>query len=193
MIPYFVLVIEGDADRRFMTMLYQKYNRLIYHEIFQIVSDTWVAEDLMQDVFIKLIERVEELRCKDRNRLINYIISVAKNSARNYLRDSSRYVEVSFDEQSDLDDPLCGRDTIEMRLTLESDLDRLTRIWPKLDVRSRYLLDNYYILKKSAPELASDLGMKSSSIRMALTRARRTAYQLLEQELEKGSDNHSVR
>lgn len=185
MIPYFVLVIESDADRRFMMMLYQKYNRLIYHEIFQIVSDTWVAEDLMQEVFIKLIERVEELRCKDRNRLINYIISAAKNSARNYLRDSIRYVEVPFDEQSDLDNPFHDRDMMETRLILESELDGLTRIWPKLDMRSRYLLDGYYILKKSAPEIASDLGMKSSSVRMALTRARRTAYQLLEQELDK--------
>lgn len=193
MIPYFVLVIESDADRRFMTMLYQKYNRLIYHEIFQIVSDTWVAEDLMQEVFIKLIERLEELRCKDRNHLVNYVISAAKNSARNYLRDSNRYVELPFDEQSDLADPTFNRDKIEMRLVLESDLDRLTRIWPRLDGRSRYLLDAYYILKKSTPEMALDLGVKSSSVRMALTRARRAAYQLLEQELEKNTDKHSVR
>ena len=50
MIPYCILAIEDDSDRAFMTSLYNRYGRLIYHQIFRIVADTWAAEDLMQEV-----------------------------------------------------------------------------------------------------------------------------------------------
>lgn len=84
MIPYCILIIEDDNDRDFMSTLYLSYNRLMYREIFKIVNDPWVTEDLMQEVLIKLIDRVKELRAKDRQHLINYVITVSKNKARNY-------------------------------------------------------------------------------------------------------------
>ena len=50
MIPYCILIIEDDSDREFMSKLYLSYNRLMYREIFKIVNDPWVTEDLMQEV-----------------------------------------------------------------------------------------------------------------------------------------------
>ena len=127
MISYFILVIENDADQEFMTMLFQNYSRLMYHEIFQIVNDRWVTEDVMQEVLIKLIDKIEELRNKDRKRQINYIISASKNSARNYLRDHRRYIEISFEEQSGLADSLFCRDEIEDQLILQCELESIRK------------------------------------------------------------------
>lgn len=56
-------------------------------------------------------------------------------------------------------------------------------LWPKLDPRSRYLLEGTYILEKSAEEIAEDLGIKTSSIRMSLTRAKRKARMLISGEM----------
>ena len=85
MIPYCILAIEDDSDRAFMTSLYNRYGRLIYHQIFRIVADTWAAEDLMQEVLIKLIERVKELRAKEERQLVNY-----GNTAQKSRRDTAR-------------------------------------------------------------------------------------------------------
>ena len=59
-------------------------------------------------------------------------------------------------------------------------MEALSRIWTQLDERTRYLLEGYYILNLPAAEMARELNIKPASLRMALTRARKTAYQLLQ-------------
>ena len=165
-----------------MTRLYLDYNRLMRQQIAKIVQDEWAAEDLMQTTLMKLIDKVQDLRTKDRNHLINYIISACKNQARNYIRDKSRHMEYSIDEYLDVPDQHNGADEIEMRLAHTDELEHLSKVWPKLDERSRYLLESHYILEKSLYEIAENLGIKPDSVRMALTRARKTAYALLTKE-----------
>ena len=55
------------------------------------------------------------------------------------------------------------------------DADVLWRVWPQLDSRTRQLLEDKYVLNMSDAEIASALGVKSSSVRMLLTRARSKA------------------
>ena len=73
MIPYCILVIEDDDDRAFMEQLFVDYHRLMYHEIFKLVHNQWAAEDVMQSTLVRLIDKIPELRSKDRNHLVNYI------------------------------------------------------------------------------------------------------------------------
>lgn len=184
MIPYCILVMEDEDDRAFMTELFLQYHRLMFSQINQIVQDNWAAEDVVQNVLLKLIEKVEDLKTKDRDHLVNYIISACKNRARNYVRDNSTHIESSLDEYADIPDTKQGRDKIEAGLIRADELNSLFRIWPKLDERSQLILEGYYILGKSSVELAEELGIQPNSVRMALTRARKNAYRLLEQEHE---------
>lgn len=96
MVPFCILAIENEDDREFMTRLYLDYSRLMQQQITKIVQDEWAAEDLMQTTLVKLIDKVQDLRTKDRNHLINYIISACKNQARNYMRDKNRHAEYSI-------------------------------------------------------------------------------------------------
>ena len=182
MVPFCILAIENEDDREFMTRLYLDYSRLMQQQITKIVQDEWAAEDLMQTTLVKLIDKVQDLRTKDRNHLINYIISACKNQARNYMRDKNRHAEYSIDEYLDMPNPHDGADEIEMRLAYTDELEHLSKVWPKLDGRSRYLLESHYILEKSPYEIAANLGIKPDSVRMALTRARKAAYALLAKE-----------
>ena len=71
-------------------------------------------------------------------------------------------------------------EAIELQVIKKEDLEALSRIWTQLDERTRYLLEGYYILNLPAAEMARELNIKPASLRMALTRARKTAYQLLQ-------------
>lgn len=185
MIPYVILAIESDDDREFMTQLYFEYQRLMYREIFQITRDKWATEDVMQETLVKLIDKIPLLRSRDRDRRINYIISASKNTAINYLKKEKRRTVFSFDDNMDSPTEL-SHDPIETwmeQLSVVEDWDCLHRVWPKLDEKSRYLLEGRYILRKSPEEMAADLGIKVASLRMALTRARRHAKQLMTEEM----------
>lgn len=184
MIPLCILLIEDDSDRTFMEDLFLNYQRLMYHTIFGIVKSHWDTEDVMQSTLVKLIDKIELLKGLCRDRRINYIISSCKNGAKNHLRDRSYSKETTFEDYIDTADSENDSHAIEANLLKHEDMDQLNRVWPKVDERDRHLLEGYYILGKTAPELGDELQIKASSIRMALTRARRNVYLLLEKELE---------
>ena len=110
---------------------------------------------------------------------MNYIISASRNRAKNYLRDYSRYQLIPFDDETEIPDAECSGDDMYFRLIRKSNLDILARIWPYLDERSRFLLEGRYLLEKTPQDLAQELNIKPDSVRMALTRARKAAYQLM--------------
>lgn len=182
MTPLCILLIEDDDDRAFMEELYHNYQRLMYQTIWGIVKNHWDTEDIMQMTLIKLIDKVILLRSQERNKRINYIISACKNNAKYHLRGHSHTKETPFEDYIDYIEPHSDTHPIEVNLLKQEDLNQLERIWPKMDERDRHLLEGYYILEKTMLELGEELGVKPGSIRMALTRARRNAYQLLEKE-----------
>lgn len=187
MIPYCILAIEDDDDRAFMEYLFLEYHRLMYSEIQKITHDAWITEDVMQSTLEKLIDKIALLRKLDRKRLVNYIITASKNTAINYLKKEKKVTVFSFDDCIDspsepYSDPI--GEQLE-QLEIKEDWQCLHKVWPKLDARSKYVLEGRYILEKTPEEMSKDLDIKVSSLRMALTRAKRIAKKLMLTELSK--------
>ena len=176
MLPLVIMAIEDEDDKAFMTWLYLQYRRLIYSEVRKIIGNTDEVEDLLQSVVEKLIEKLSLLRGMEQNKLVNYIISTAKNTAYNSLRGKDR--GILWEEQEALADPAPTDQIIA-----QEDLYRLAHVWGNLDERTQYLLSAKYILKKSGKEIAGNLNMPSDNVRTALVRARRKARQAMEQRV----------
>lgn len=176
MLPLIIMAIEDEDDKAFMTRLYLQYRRLIYSEIRKIIGGGDEAEDLLQTVVEKLIEKLPLLREMERDKLVNYIISAAKNTAYNYLR--GRKPEVPWEDQEEA----LPASAPEERVIAQEDLLALAQAWPELGERTQYLLTAKYILKKSGREIAGDLNMPPDNVRMALVRARRRAREAMERK-----------
>lgn len=176
MIAYYILSIENESDREFMESLYYEYHRLMYSTILHSIEDQELVEDVMQTTFERLIDRIPLLKTLSRDRLVNYILSSCKNNAYNLKRYMQRHNPTSFDFDSENTN---YENSIELHLIIEEDLACLERIWPLLDKRSRYLLRAKYILGMKTEDIAMELNIKSGSVRMALSRARKEAYKLM--------------
>ena len=141
--------------------------------------EEFIKELMEDDDFIEIQRNdlAEHFNCVPSQ--INYVIATAKNTSLNYLRDTKKYFAYSFD------DFLCCPDDdghsryVEASLIRQEDVEALAKVWPKLDPKIRYILEEKYVLDKSSAEIAQDLGIKPDSVRMALTRARRAALSLL--------------
>jgi len=99
MIPSIILAIEDDDDREFMTWLYKQYQRLMYREILKIVQETWDVDDIMQSLLVKLIGQIALLKTLDRQHLIDYLVTAARNTALNFRRDNkldTRQFQMAF-------------------------------------------------------------------------------------------------
>lgn len=180
MIPVIILAIEDESDREFMTRLYLDHEKIMYAEMLKICDDRFAMDDVLQDSLIRLIDKIDVLRSLDERKRINYIITTVRNQMRNYLRNQKQNVPYSLDEEDtswqktlavdlDLDDVLFRKDRI----------NRLHHIWPQLSEQTQQLLEEKYILGLSNADIAVNLGVKTESVRMMLTRARKEALYYL--------------
>ena len=177
-------VREGAASadgRQFMEELFLSYERMVLSEIRKLVDDSWEAEDLLQTVFVKLIEKEALLRTMDVGRRTGYIAAAARNTAISALQKRKRTMLVSLDNTPFLEtkSDLVGG-SVEEEFILREGLETLQGIWPALDEQTRYLLEAKYLLDKRGVEIAADLGVPAANVRMALTRARRKVNELME-------------
>ena len=180
-IPVIISAIEDESDREFMENLFLSYQRLMYYEINHIIDDCWLAEDVMQSTIVKLINNIETIRHLPTRKLVNYLISACKNTALNELRNKYRHNETLVGDWYDIiSENTCYEDNPEFYVLKDEEFDILAQLWDKLDERSKYLLRGRYILNLTYDELARELHVKPESIRMALTRARRSALSHLE-------------
>ena len=183
MIPSCILAIENEDDREFMIFVYEEYKRLMYSTTQKVLSNHWDIEDVMGNVLEKLIDKLQTLRSLTRDRRVNYIISACTYTAYNFKRDNKSQRETPYEDALLADDEAMKECEIEWEIIKDEQLKALERVMSKLDIRTRCLLEGYYILEKPMKELAKDLGIKPGSIRMALTRARRRAFTMLQKEL----------
>lgn len=170
MIPYLILAIEDDDDRAFMTDLYMNYRQLLYKEILQITHNRWDAEDLMQSLLVKLIDRLETLRRLSEPQLVAYIYTAARHTAFNHCRDdkSSLFADIEPEETAS------SYDTEDFIIKKEQ-MFNLLSVWDSLDESTKYLLSARYILNKSGKEIAEELQIPPNNVRMAIVRAKRKA------------------
>ena len=172
---------EQRSNQQFISHIYQEYERLMYYTVRKYIADMHQCEDVVQDSLEKLIEKVEVLRILSEPALANYIVVTVKNTSINYLKryDIERvrieelYRELVAKESysQSLDEILISKETCF----------RLKKVWPNLDEETRRLLEGKYFLGYDDRKLAMMFGCKPNSIRMKLTRARRTVLCFLKE------------
>ena len=183
MIPYYILAIEDETDRAHMTALFFQYQKLMYSTIQKVTNDHWLIDDIFQTSFEHLIGKIDLLKDLDRNRLVNYLIVTCRNTAYNMCRSYSAHITEDLDEYATILPDETQPSHLDDYLIQKDRLSSLKSIWPKLDNRSQNLLEAKYILGKLDSDIAKELDIKEASVRMALSRARKKAYELIKREV----------
>lgn len=73
-----------QKDERAFEAIYHDTKYVIYSMIISIVNNRFLAEDIMQDVYIKMVEKINYYNPK--YKFINWLITIAKNESIDYLR-----------------------------------------------------------------------------------------------------------
>ena len=80
-----------------INQIYKEYAEVVYGFIFRMCRDENLAEDILQDTFLKAIEKINtfDQRCK----LTTWLCQIAKNTYFDYLRKLKQNEEVFLDEE----------------------------------------------------------------------------------------------
>ena len=147
--------------------LVDKYARLVYQLAYARTRSKEAAEDIFQDVFLKLVSKRPVFDSAEHEKA--WFCRVTINCANSYWRNPFRRRTQPLEEMGELAAP-----PPEAGGALDACLDRLS---PDLKV----VIHLYYYEGYSTPEIAGLLKKSESAVRMRLMRARRQLRDFLEE------------
>jgi RNA polymerase sigma-70 factor, ECF subfamily len=164
-------VLAGDRDA-FATLI-QRYSDPLYRHALGMTGSPDVAEDILQQSFIKAYNHLAEVR----GRFDAWLFRIVANGCKDWLKNIRR-THVSYDED-DQPSAYATPDEDLDRSELRRDLDRaLQSLAPSL--REAFVMK--HVEGRSYEEMAELLGTTVGALKMRVHRAREALQALLEEK-----------
>jgi len=178
-------IAEGDGDlvlrlqRRdpqALAELYDRYGRLVFSLILRVVRDAGIAEDLVQETFLRVWNRVQGFE-SGKGTIGPWLLAVARNRAIDYLR-SAGGRERNALELEETTHPALASD-IEQSLLDSDRIRRVKAAMDKLSPNQRQAIELAYFEGLSQSEMAERMGQPLGTVKTWV----RTALRSLRDEL----------
>ncbi len=162
------LFIDGNLEA--LETLIVRHKEKLYTSILFLVKDKYLAEDIFQDVFIRIIDTMRSGRYTDEGKFLPWAMRIAHNLCVDYFRKVKRTPVIKNGEDKDIFEVLnFSEECAETKMIKRQSHDRVRNMLDQLpeDQREVIILRHYADL--SFKEIAS---MTNCSINTALGRMR---------------------
>ena len=150
-------------DPQAMADLYDRYGRLAYSVILRIVRDREMAEDLVQETFLRVWTRAQAFDSK-RGALGPWLLAVARNRAIDYIRSADGRMARSAFEIVEMENPALFAN-LEKEVTASDQARRIREALNKLNPNQRTVIELAYFEGLSQTEMAEKLGQPLGTIK----------------------------
>lgn len=155
--------------------VYDKYASLVYRTLLHYSEDKDVAEDLLQEVFVKLLINVDNVSAEA---IKAWLLTTAKNMTLNYRRNGQYEVADStfFDDTNELLATECLEDefiAILKNIEYRALTDKIFAELYRKNVRWYDAITITYLLEKPKKETAEIMGISPDLLYKYLSRARK--------------------
>lgn len=117
--------LEGD-DKAFAVLL-NRHRDKIFTSIYLFVKDTEMAEDIFQDVFIKIIDTLRKGKYNHEGKFLQWALRISYNMCVDNFRRSKRRTKVSATETFDIFDVLESNDDNMEQTIIKSQVHKKVR------------------------------------------------------------------
>jgi len=167
-------ILKGDTQS--YELLIIKYQRQLFNTVISLVKDPDVADDLVQESFLKAFEKLDTLR--DKSQFFPWLKRIAINLALGYLNKNKRNVDMNADwnedgeEKTDYFESIADEGDPEEFL-LKEELRRYVRKFVEsLPDRLRVVVILREVEDMSYEEIAETLNIPIGTVRSRLFNAR---------------------
>jgi RNA polymerase sigma-70 factor (ECF subfamily) len=180
-------VREGDRelierlkrrDAHAMADLYDRFGRLVYSVIFAIVRDKGIAEDLLQETFLRIWNRVAAFDA-ERGAFGPWLLAVARNRAIDHIRSAGARIDRNAFEFEEREHPSLFIDT-EREFQKMDQANVIRAALDRLNENHRRVIELAYYEGLSQTEMAEKLGQPLGTVKTWV----RSALKKLRDELE---------
>ncbi len=160
--------IQGE-DKAFETLVKRSKSK-VYTSIYLIVKDRYIAEDLMQETYIKAIDVIKSGRYNEEGKFLPWIVRIGHNLAIDFFRKDKRYPTIVLEDGSKLFNSFEFAEESSEDIQLKADkISNVRELIKKLPDEQREVLVMRHYEELSFQEIADQTGV---SINTALGRMR---------------------
>jgi RNA polymerase sigma-70 factor (ECF subfamily) len=162
------LFMDGDSEA--LETLIVRHKDKIYTSIFLLVKDKYLAEDIFQDVFIRVIDTVRSGRYTEEGKFLPWAMRIAHNLCVDHFRKVKRTPTIRNSEDRDIFEVLnITEDGVDRKMMQRQSHDRVRQMLDLLPSDQREVIILRHYAEMSFKEIAS---MTNCSINTALGRMR---------------------
>ncbi|MBY0481425.1 MAG: sigma-70 family RNA polymerase sigma factor [Chitinophagaceae bacterium] len=159
---------EGDTGA-FEVLIY-RYKDKIYSSILFFVKDNYLAEDLFQDVFIKIIDTLKNKRYTEEGKFLPWALRIAHNLCVDYFRKVKRTPAIKTSDNKDIFDSInIYEEGVDQKIMQGQSHDRVRMMLELLPEEQREIIVLRHYANLSFKEIAQ---ITNCSINTALGRMR---------------------
>ncbi|MFK7920448.1 MAG: RNA polymerase sigma factor [Bacteroidia bacterium] len=157
--------------------IYQRYFNKVYYQVLSYLKDAEESQDLAQDIFVKLFDRISKFQGK--STFSTWLFSLTRNACLDYLRKQGRVKEQALDDKQA--EEIAEIEDSEL-LSIKS--ERLAVILEQIHPDEKSLLIMMYAYEWQMDEIAAHLGIKLGAIKMRLKRTKAKVKQLYDEQYQ---------
>ena len=97
-----LISLYNKGNDEAMSVLIDRHKSRIFTTIYLIVKDKFIAEDILQDVFIKTINIFKNKKYNEQGKFLPWILRIAHNQAIDHFRKERRNPKITLADGSDI-------------------------------------------------------------------------------------------
>ena len=159
-----------NGNEAAFNLLVDRYQSKVFTTIFLIVKDQAVAEDLLQDVFVKVLHTLNSDKYNEEGKFQPWVMRIAHNMAIDHFRKAKRYPTILLEDGSNLLNSLSfAEDSSEEQRIKDETHAWVRNLIDELPEAQKEVVIMRHYLDMSFQEIAEQTGV---SINTALGRMR---------------------
>ncbi len=165
-----LILLYKNGNEAAFEQLVNRHKSKIYTTIYLIVKDNYIAEDLLQETFIKVINTVKGGKYNEEGKFLPWILRIAHNLAIDHFRKEKRYPTIVMEDGSNVFNTLkFSEDSIESVQIRKDTHTKLRQLIQELPEAQKEVLIMRHYMQMSFQEIADATDV---SINTALGRMR---------------------
>ncbi len=178
----YIIALLKDKNSKGIELLLNRYQDYIYTIVFRVVKNTLVAEEVCQDVFMKIFHSIHKYDGKAK--FTSWMYSIAYHAAIDaYRKKKHQFIPISNENQ----DKFMTVST-ENKLNQANHREVIDLALEQLEPREASLITLFYFDEMTVKELSKILSETESNIKVKLFRVRKKLKKILERYLNQEID-----
>ena len=160
---------KNGSEKAFAELVNRHKNK-IYTTIYLIVKDQYLAEDLLQETYVKVVNKIKSGSYHEEGKFLPWVTRIAHNLAIDHFRKAKRYPMIVMEDGNNIFNTLAfSEDSIESKKIQQDTHALLKKLIEELPDSQREVLMMRHYMEMSFREIAEATGV---SINTALGRMR---------------------